>query len=371
MKTPVPGPAREAPECPAAVTARRGAARLLAAVVPAIGWSLACLAPSCAADGGGPDVWLVSTRTVPACASPEQAAGHFYYWRLAPDRTWQPAERSDLLDGGAPLPTTFYIHGNRADPQSAVRQGWVVYRCLRSRAGERPFRFVIWSWPAERTHRRMLVDLRVKAARSDVQAQYVAWLVSRMPAEAPVNMVGYSYGARVITGALEMLGGGEVAGRRLDAAATSDRRRVWAVLVAAAIDNDWLLPGRRNGRAVTRAESVLITRNRCDRALKWYPAVCRTSGAMGFTGPVCLRGMGDEASKLEVVDVSCRVGKAHDWRVYLQAPELWARLPSYALPADDAPPEAAPPIASAGPEIGDPSDGRDAHAPGRLGLVSP
>ena len=107
------------------------------------------------------------------------------------------------------------------------------------------------------------------------------------------------------------------------------------MLLAAAIDSDWLLPGHHNGLALSWTEQMLITRNPCDRVLRWYPRVSRGRGpeAMGFVGPLLCNG----ADNVEAVDVSGSVGKSHDVRSYLASAEFRCRLSRYAFLAAASP----------------------------------
>lgn len=323
-------------------SARRGArvfaltvlaAALAAAPRPALGQH----------SGESADVWLICTRSAPLCGSPQEASAAFGYWRLGPDHQWQPADLQALLGSDDPrVPTTIYIHGNQADRSRAIEQAWPVYQCLAQDPSRRRFRLVIWSWPADQVLRRRVHDIRLKAARSDVQSLYVAWCVDQMRPDVPLNLVGYSFGARVITGALHLLGGGQVAGFTLAERKSPHRKPIRGVLVAAAIGSDWLAAGHRHGLALGQVDRLLITQNGCDRALKWYSVLDRgrRESALGALGPTCFAGLGAEAAKIELAGVTCHVGRAHNWRVYLNAPELWARLPDYAF---GEPSEAIPP----------------------------
>lgn len=79
-----------------------------------------------------------------------------------------------------------------------------------------------------------------------------------------MTLVGYSFGARVITGALHLLAGGQVAGRRLPQ-------------------------------------------------------------PLGSCGPAC----GWRPEKIELLGVSCSVGRAHDWASYMHSAGLLRRMARY------------------------------------------
>jgi hypothetical protein len=292
-----------------------------------------------AENESGREIWLISTRRAPLCGEPlcgkiDAEDARFDYWRLGADDRWGPADREAFLKADDPgVPTSFYIHGNRVGTCTALDQGLSIYRCLEQQADDRPFRMVIWSWPADRIRGRVRNDVRVKARRSDVQGYYLAVCLDRIRADVPVNMIGYSFGARVITVAMHIMAGGEVAGYKLPEKPAPRSAPVRAVLVAAALDYDWLLPDRRNGLALDRLDNVLITRNSCDRVLKWYPRMYRRGGpeALGYAGLACPGRLGAEREKIEMVSVRCSVGKGHSWSNYFRAPGLCNRLGWYAL----------------------------------------
>ena len=308
------------------------ATRLPAAL--AVGLAIVLGAGVCAADSAPDHVWLISTRRAASSCPTGTGEDRLAYWRLETDR-WLSSDREAFLATDDPaVPTSIFIHGNRTGRQKAVRVGWSVYRHLKREAGDRAFRFVIWSWPADRIRGRKRRDSQVKASRSDVEGYYLASCLQRINPEVPVNLVGHSFGARVITGALHMLAGGRVAGRGLpDERTPAKRTLLRAVLVAAAVDNDWLLPGRRNGLALSQLDSVMITRNSCDPVLRWYPLMYCIRGprALGHTGPACPAWLGPEGEKIELLGVECSVGRNHDWTGYLSALTRHSRLGRYAF----------------------------------------
>ena len=285
------------------------------------------------ADDGPPEqVWLISTRRAPRGRDALQRDSRLEYSRLGPDSGWLEADREAFLASDDPaVPTCFFIHGNRETYPSAIQTGMVTYRRLKACRPESPVRFVIWSWPAARVCRNNRQDVQLKACRSDTESYYLARCLDRVRPDVAVSLVGYSFGARVITGALHIFGGGQVAGRGLAEPARADRAPLRVVLVAAALNNDWLLPGRRNGLALGQSERVLVTQNGCDPVLRFYPRLYGRRGpeALGFTGPACPSRLGNEREKIELLGVSCSVGKDHSWRGYLGVGALRAEMAQY------------------------------------------
>ncbi|MBN2217358.1 MAG: hypothetical protein JW719_08270 [Pirellulales bacterium] len=306
---------------------------VLACFLVLIAWASPGWAEPAAESSDGHELWIISTRCVSHGGCQDIQPAEFDYQRFDRDSGWTTMKDAAFFDSGsAGVPTSFYVHGNRVDPCDAVAEGQCVYQLLDEAAGNRPFRFVIWSWPATRIGGRVRDDVRIKAARSDVQAYYLASVVRRMSPEVPVAMLGHSFGARAITGALHLLAGGQVAGRELGPRPEGPGRAVRVMLVAAALDNGWLLPGRRNGLALQEVDQMLITQNCNDRVLRLYPRMYGRRGpeALGFTGPACPSRLGDERSKLEVLGVSCSVGRGHGWHEYLCSWPVRGRLAWYA-----------------------------------------
>jgi len=310
------------------------AAMLLGAVL--------ALAPTTSAEGSG-QVWLISTRRVPVWDGPAWTSESLDYWRLGSAGQWIATDRRAFLGetGQDPMPTTVFVHGNLADADTAVRRAWTIYRRMVCQAAGRPFRLVIWSWPSQRVCKRLRPDAQLKAEYSDYQGCYLADLLAHLDRRVSVSLVGYSYGARVITAALHLLGGGGVEGCAIAGTTVSERAArphtlMRVVLVAAAMDADWILPGHRHGLALTQVDQVLITRNCADRAMRWYARLYGRRGprALGYAGPVACRGVGAEGVKVEMVDVTCAVGKVHDWQNYMSAPGLDRRLAWYTFLAE-------------------------------------
>ncbi len=278
------------------------------------------------------DVWLASTRRLSCDACSEPSAPDF--WQLSAGGDWIEADqRAFLKSDRATIPTVFYIHGNRYGMDDAVQYGLNFCEELKGLEPDAKFRFVIWSWPADRITRRNRPDLVVKHFRSQQESVYVARLIDRLHAEVPVSLVGHSYGAQTICGTFRLLSGGEYAGCTLDRRATPRRAPLRGVLVAAAIEDDALAAADGAPSPLAAVDRLLVTRNCHDSVLRFYPHLCRPRGpeALGFVG--CLRVDADDpnAAKVETIDLACEVGPHHDWDLYRQAASLRARLPFYTL----------------------------------------
>lgn len=325
------------------VTIRRATGACLAALLLGLSCSWAVAAPR-----AGDRVLLLSTRPVGCTTSAEKLSLGAYAAELHAGGgccDWQEAPAADLLgslDPGKPI--VFYVHGNQIDPGMARRRGLDVYRrficCARD---DRPIQFVTFSWCSAKV-RGPLKDYRVKAARTRPVAAQLAWVIGRLPDKAAVGLIGYSYGARVSSGAAHLLEGGSLSGLRSPERLSEKRLR--AVFLAAAFDAGWLGPACYHGRAMRSFESLLVTVNPCDPAMRFYKLVPRGSDpdALGGVGPICLSA--DYASRITKRRVSGSVGRSHDLYAYLASPGLmrtaWDRLTFSDSPYADRTADASP-----------------------------
>jgi hypothetical protein len=229
---------------------------------------------------------------------------------------WQPLAWHDLTAAlAAPLPTVIYIHGNRVDHCYAKSHGLAMYRSLAARRnGDDPIRFIILSWPSSQIQGQ-LRDYQVKAARTRQVAWQLAWTIDQMPAETPLAVIGYSYGARVATGALHLLAGGRLGPLELADRNFPQRPPVRAALVAAAVDANWIRPGGYHGRALEQVDQLLLVNNHLDPAMRFYH-LAMESGArpLGYGG---VGGLGPFADRVRAVDVTGAVGRHHAIEEYL------------------------------------------------------
>lgn len=294
--------------------------------------------------GASSQMWLVDTRYAPGCGDLEAGLAQVKYWRLVQSGgccQWQAADAAAFQAAGDPaLPTTVLINGYGSNADWAVQHGNDLYADMKQLGCGRPFRLVVWSWPADRSVRLRGIrdDIMAKACRGDVEAYYLARVLSGMPRGEPLCLTGFSLGCRIVAGTLHLLAGGTLDCRALPPASLAawsgaGLRPIRAIMMAAAIDNDWLEPSAPAGLAPLQAQRILVSQNCRDRVLRMYSRLDGPHGppALGRVGPP------DSADgKLEVIDVACAVGHKHKFDRYEESWPIMDRLGWYTFLCGDA-----------------------------------
>lgn len=296
------------------------------AVFPRLLFGLACsfilgvTLPRC--SDAEDQVLLISTRQLGTRCDPQQMIdGLECRERIARDNAtdWRPIPWEQIAESDRP--TLFYIHGNRVGRGRDQAEGLAVYqRLAQHHAGDDPIRYVIWSWPSDQI-RRPVLDYKVKAARTRPVGWQLAWAIDQLPAETPLALVGYSYGARIATGALHLLAGGTLGELKLGD--PQPRPPVHAALIAAAEDAAWVRPGGFHGRALGQIDRLVLLTNRLDPAMRFYHlGFGRDVQPLGYTGLLAGRPQG----KLWSVDLTEQLGRTHSLGSYLRAKEVVAQV---------------------------------------------
>jgi hypothetical protein len=266
------------------------------------------------------DVWLINSRHLPCPSHHHGISRRLTYQRLD-DRCFVAASEQEFLATLDPAQMTcFFVHGNRMTNVEAQQLGLTFRRRLLGSA-RIPFRFVIWSWPSEKITGPVR-DARAKAARADGESYYLGSVLSLLPVKAHVSLVGYSFGARTITGSLQLLGGGMACGNSL-ALSSQPMVRPRVVLLAAAVPRQWLLPGGANELAPLQADQLALFYNPRDLALKHFPHVFRPGhpAALGFEG-ISPRQLAAASDVLLQYDVSAAIGCSHSLSRYIDSSSI-------------------------------------------------
>lgn len=291
-----------------------------AKIRPAAAAGATAVAHSLPIRPGESQLWLVSTRMLPGPGvdCDEQGPLEVYYLPCR-GQAVQSSLAEFLATDDPQLPTIIYVHGNADRPADSAKEGGDFFRAL-MQSCVRPIRFVIWSWPSEHQQGLVLKDLRVKLARTDVEAFYLADFISAMPAKRSLGLIGFSFGSRIIAGGLHLLAGGTVNGRGLAAGTPSRRAPIRVIMFASALGNDALAPQGSHGRAMELMDRLVITVNRKDCVLHYFRLLRGdTAPALGFAG---MSPLADGSERMTQVDVADFLGVHHAIEFYIRVPAI-------------------------------------------------
>ncbi len=291
----------------------------------AAGDRIAPVAPGCS-------VWYVSTRNLPLEGDPAAQAAQMDFECYAAGEGWVPSTLAAFLATDDPnTRTTFYVHGNWATEDDAHFTGNRMRELLTDGACG-SWRFVIFTWPADRCGKSMVRDARMKAARAEAQSYYLAWLLDQLDPRVPVTLVGYSYGTRLISSGLHLLGGGAVHHRRLEPRVHPERCGIRAILIAAAIDANCFGVDGRYSAALFSVDCVLATVNARDPYLCFYSLLYGAGGppALGYSGVLEAAKLKSRSQLVSQMDVTRSVRRHHVLNSYVEAPQVLAELRHFA-----------------------------------------
>jgi hypothetical protein len=311
------------------------------------------------------EFWLASTRSLPssvACTSsitsstpdpatdgpagaePDTQAGSqpdaqpaplsivdaISWKRWSAESGWQDASLVEFLRNAAGGINAFYVPGNRVANLEAERRAWQLYQLLADASDEEPIRMVVWSWPSDKITGPRL-DVRVKAERTYAESVYLGSVLAQFGPADRVSLIGYSSGARTISGALHLASGGAIDGASLPQASPP---RMRTVLLASATPGNWLLPHSFHARAVERVDQMLILYNSQDAALKHFHLVepCGRQRALGYCGLSDTTLAQDPfAERVRQRDVCREIGMAHDELRYYASSRIVDEIRRYTL----------------------------------------
>ena len=334
----------------------------------AAGDRIAPVAPGCS-------VWYVSTRNLPLEGDPAAQAAQMDFECYAAGEGWVPSTLEAFLATDDPnTRTTFYVHGNWATEDDAHFTGNRMRELLTDGACS-SWRFVIFTWPADRCGKSMVRDARMKAARAEAQSYYLAWLLDQLNPRVPVTLVGYSYGTRLISSGLHLLGGGAVHHRRLEPRVHPGRCGIRAILIAAAIDANCFGVDGRYSAALFSVDCVLATVNARDPYLCFYSLLYGAGGppALGYSGLIEAAKLKSRSQLVSQMDVTRSVRRHHVLNSYVEAPQVLAELRHFAQ-ADvietTVPSEVGPEASAANPPLENDNSRPDLDSPRKRRLRS-
>jgi Alpha/beta hydrolase family len=288
-----------------------------------------------------PDYWIVSSRGCEEQLECNRRCQYAVHHFDGPGRC-RVGSLDEMYASMQPgVPVCFMVHGSFVDRETMLRDSAATYRWLRRAAPERPIQIVFYTWPSDDTMTLLpnavnCRDARRLGRRAELNSLYLAELVSRVPDDRPICLIGHSHGARMVAATLHFLAGGIVQGRCFSGGPYA-RQRIRAVLAAAAMDHDGFNPGQRFDLALCRAEALINLKNRRDVPLWFHPAYdFFTVPALGHTGITrCDQEfLGQSSCRVIEYDVTRMIGFGHVWPHYYQQPDIACMIRDYVYFSD-------------------------------------
>ncbi len=235
----------------------------------------------------GGEVWEISTRHLPCSACNVVTPIPFEVHRWSQCRwecsTIEEAAGLTSENGIVPL-TILYVHGNFMERGNARERVRIINNYI-AKCTSQPYRLLMLSWPSQRDHR-IIRNVRDNAQCADSEAYYLASLLQMVTLTSErVSLLGFSFGARAVTGALHLDGGGTLPGSPI-LPASGEHEPYRVSLVAPAVDRDWLQANGRHRNAMCRVDQLVNLYNSRDpilRRFRFVDSIARPIAA-GFAG---------------------------------------------------------------------------------------
>ena len=275
------------------------------------------------------EVWELSTRHYPdrfRCLPPGSPPIRPYKHSTSQGWELDSIENAFVDDGRL---TILYVHGNFMERNNARDRVLIINRYLQAKAKE-PYRLMMLSWPSEREPH-PLRDVYENAESAESQALVVAQILERLGNQSRVSILGFSFGARAVTGGLHFAAGGSVPGfsSPLLYPASNQLSNYRVALVAPAVDRNWIAQGGKHALALDRVDGLINLYNSRDPILRRFRFIDRLSspvaaGFAGFLGAQGLETVGapratqplNTSKRIEQYDCGGLIGTTHSERSY-------------------------------------------------------
>ena len=224
---------------------------------------------------------------------------------------WTSADKDAIWKGSDDCKTFIYVHGNLADRNSAINDGFLIRQYLNRIVPDKNYKLVVWFWNSARMGGTMRQDATNAEHRSQWESFYLARFLQSAPETAEIRLIGYSFGANTVLGACQLLSGGKVYGRTQQG--TSGK--IQSLLIAPAVPTYSFVYGRE--KALECQTRCVLTINNVDTGLRWYRFVTpdRQTEAMGRDGVAGVPA--SQKEKVVIYNVTNQVGATHALADYL------------------------------------------------------
>lgn len=302
------------------------------------------------------DYWIVSSRDCDPNKSPGVGSRCLTFFHRTSNKNLAPETHATFVASIQPdRPVCFVIHGSYNWWRDVLEESQKINRWIHASSPGTPVQVVFFTWPSDGNMPVIFpVDIAVLGRKSAAHGIYLADLVTQLPPEQRVSIVGHSHGARAGVAAMHLIGGGTTENGLALPAARNTPQHLRAVLIAAAIDHNWLNPGERYSKALFPPERVLLMGNSRDATLGVYPMRkgfgerALGKNGLGQDDRFVLGALGPKVVELDVAQFT---DWHHSFSHYHERPELAAAATPFIFFNDESQAAAGP---ANGPAIGPP-----------------
>ncbi|MDR2761627.1 MAG: alpha/beta hydrolase [Planctomycetaceae bacterium] len=252
------------------------------------------------------DVWFVDTRH------------KFEINQLDTNSKWTKSTLDEFIQTYNPnKPLIIVTHGYKMTYNEAKQFG-IDFSKLTQNLGEH--RFLFWSWDSEKESCGIKYDAINAGKKADKEAKYLTDFLKQLKSGGKVSLIGFSYGARLISVSLQQLANeksisddSENKNNKTDGKETVPTLKIRVVFLAAAVDQDQFGQNKKYGNLLSITDELLVNVNAADPALLLYPLL----DGIGSPKAVGRRGINvagipkNLAEKIKSINVRPEIGVNH------------------------------------------------------------
>lgn len=236
---------------------------------------------------------------------------------------WNPATLQEALHGEDKL-TIIYVHGNFMERNNTRERVRIIDSYLKRQASEN-YRLILLSWPSEK-QRPVLRDATENSKVAERESLYLAWILKQLRSQSRVSLLGFSYGARTVTGALHLDAMGTIPGLTFNSPAEPRETPYRLGLIAPAVDKNWLTPYGRYCCALSQVDGFVNLYNSRDPVLRRFrfvdiasrPIAGGFNGFEGLSDPRSLTPLASgDSTNVRQYDCGAIIGTTHSEVSYL------------------------------------------------------
>ncbi|MDR0392241.1 MAG: alpha/beta hydrolase [Planctomycetaceae bacterium] len=255
------------------------------------------------------DAWFIDTR------------GGFEIDQLDKNSRWKTSTLDAFIqthDSDKPL--VIVTHGYKMTYKEAKQFG-INFSRLTRKFGDH--RFLFWSWDADKEMCGIKSDAINAGKKADSEAKHLVNFLRRLKSGSKVSLVGFSYGARLISVALHEFGADRFKSdnSQVPNDNLSSTIKINVIFLAAAVDRDQFGQNKKYGNMLSVVDKLLININVSDPALYFYPLL----SGVGSPKAVGRRGINvsgipkNLVTKIKSIDVRPEIGVDHTFISSFQA----------------------------------------------------